>query len=155
MFPILFPRRCRIGDTGADLFWVSEKSRHEWHGVTGQAPSLNIHLCTRILWITEKLLTDSFVFFLLSISLSLANQCCVYGYEHASVLFLHGHTSADAVKQIALLLRPAGNRNRSIRSVKSVCELWFLTAHTPASCLITLSVWRDVQTCIESYRVLV
>lgn len=62
IFVLLFPWRCKIGDTVAGWFWVSEKSRHEWHRVTGQASSLNIHLCTHTLWITEKLLTDSISF---------------------------------------------------------------------------------------------
>lgn len=121
--------------------------------MTGQAPSLNIHLCTRVLWITESSWRTAFkIFFFLSISLSLANQCRVYGYEHASVLFLRGHTSADALKQIALLLWPLGNRNRGIRScVKSVWQLWFLTCRHACILLdyFVSSLW-----CTDLYQVM-
>lgn len=86
-----------------------ECRRHEWHGVTGWATSLNIHFCTITLWICEKLLTDSIGF--CQFRFLQHSQCCIYGYEHASVLFLHGHTSTDAVRRIALLLGPVGNRN--------------------------------------------
>lgn len=122
--------------------------------MTGQAPPLNIHLSTHTLWITEKLLMDSVSF--VQFSFAGATSAVYTVMSMSSVLFLHGHTSTDAVKHIVLLLRPVGNRNRSVRRcVKSVRELLFLTARTPASCLITLSVWCDVQTCIKSYRELV
>lgn len=136
----------------AERLRVSDKSGHEWRGVTGRTASLNIHFSTSTLWITEKMLMDS-IRFCSSRFLQL-NQCCIYGYELSSVLFLHSNTSTDAVKQIASFLRPVGNQNSGIKCcVKSGWEFLFSWLHTPpASCLITLSVCRDVQTCIKSYR---
>lgn len=53
-------------------------------------------------------------------------------YEHSSVSFLRGHISTDVDKQIALLLRPVGNRDRTMKHWgKSIWELWLLTAHPP------------------------
>ena len=56
--------------------------------------------------------------------------------------------------RLVYCMGPVGRRNRSLKAVvfKSIGVLWFLPVHTPTSCLITLSVWCDVQTCIMSYR---
>lgn len=146
--------RSQIWDTGADLFWVSEKRRHEWHRVTGQAPSLNIHLGMHNLWITEKQLTDrvGLVHFPLSSPTSV-----VFTVMSAQVFYFNTVTRPQTQSSRLLYcsdLLGIGTRV-SVGCVKSVWELWFCAAHTSASCLITLSVWRDVQTCIKSYRVLV
>ena len=144
------PQRCSIGVTVAGRFWVSERTRHEWHGVTGRAPSSNIHLSTRTLWISEKSLTDSLTF--CSCLFLQPNQFGIYGYELATILILY--TSPDAVNQIGLWHGTCGEKEQELEAVvlKSIGVLWFLPVHTPTSCLITLSVWCDVQTCIMSYR---
>lgn len=109
---LAFALEPRIGETVAGWLWVSEESRHEWHRVTGEPASLNIHLCTHTLWITEKLLTDSISF--CSFLFLQPNQGCIYGYEHPSVLFLHVHTSKDAVKKTGLLPQTCGESEQEV-----------------------------------------